>query len=72
MFVKNVGSTDQKIRLGVGVVLLLSSVLALNALGGSVFGIAAAGLGMLGLITGLTRRCPTYVPFGINTLEVRS
>lgn len=71
MFVKNVGSTDQRIRLVLGVVLLASGVLALDALGGSVLGIAAAGFGLLGLITGLTRRCPTYVPFGISTLEVR-
>jgi hypothetical protein len=72
MFAKNVGSTDQKIRLALGVVLVLSAVFILGALQGSVAGIVAAALGAIALVTGATRRCPTYVLFGVDTLEVPS
>lgn len=68
MFKKNVGSVDSAIRLTVGIVALSAGVLLLGALQGSALGLVAVAIGLIGLITGGTRRCPPYVLLGIDTL----
>jgi hypothetical protein len=61
----NVGKIDGAIRILVGL-LLLSLVFVL--------GDATPWIGLIGvvpLVTALTRRCPLYVPFRIDTREQR-
>jgi hypothetical protein len=69
MFKRNVGLLDRIVRVGLGVVLLPAGLVLLGGLRSGVPGVLLAGLGVLGLVTGLTGFCPLYVPFGINTLE---
>jgi hypothetical protein len=59
----NVGNIDRALRVVVGL-LLLSLVFVL--------GDVTRWIGLIGvvpLLTGLTRRCPGYIPFGIDTRE---
>lgn len=72
MFAKNVGPLDRAIRLVVGVVFLSVGVFVLGAAQGSVAGLAASTVGVIGLVTGATGRCPMYVPLGISTRKVTS
>lgn len=68
MLKKNVGSVDSAIRLAVGIVALSAGVFLFGALQGSIVGLAAVVFGLIGVVTGATRRCPTYVLFGVHTL----
>lgn len=59
----NVGRIDAAIRIVMGLVLLALVF---------VLGDATRWIGLIGvvpLITGLIRRCPGYIPFGIDTRE---
>ena len=59
----NVGRIDRAIRIVAGL-LLLSLVFVLGD------STRWAGLiGLIPLVTGLTGRCPLYIPFGIDTRE---
>ncbi len=69
MFNRNEGTLDRIVRLALGIVLLPAGLLWLGALQLSVLGLLIAGLGVIGLITGLTGVCPTYNLFGFSTLE---
>jgi hypothetical protein len=69
MFKRNEGILDRIVRVTLGMVLLPAGLFLLGGLQGSVLGLLIAGLGVLGLVTGLTGFCPLYVPFGISTLE---
>ena len=71
MFKKNVGPVDSAIRITVGIVALSAGVLLLGALQGAVIGLVAVAVGLIGLTTGTTRRCPTYVLLGITTVHDR-
>lgn len=64
---KNVGPLDRAIRLSVGIVLLPAGLFwAEGALG-----LVLVGIGLIGLVTGATGRCPTYALLGVNTLSAR-
>jgi hypothetical protein len=69
MFKRNEGTLDRIVRLALGTVLLPAGLFWLGALQGNVPGLLAAGVGVIGLLTGLTGVCPSYIPFGISTLE---
>ena len=69
MFKRNEGILDRILRVALGMVLLPAGLFWIGGLKGTVRGLATAGLGALGLITGITGMCPLYIPFGINTLE---
>ncbi len=69
MFKRNEGILDRIVRVGLGMVLLPSGLLLLGIFHSNVLGLLAAGLGVIGLITGFTGVCPTYTLFGISTLE---
>jgi hypothetical protein len=69
MFKENVGTIDSAIRLAVGIVALSAGPLLFGALEGNIVGLVAVAVGLLALITGATRRCPTYVLLGIRTNE---
>ena len=61
---KNMGNTDRFLRLlgsATLITLFFSDILKGN------WGFAALGLGIILLLTALTRFCPLYLPFHINT-----
>ncbi|HZD58212.1 MAG TPA: DUF2892 domain-containing protein [Anaerolineales bacterium] len=66
---RNVGILDRILRVGLGLVLVPVGLILLAVFQGKVPGLVIAGLGGIGLVTGITGFCPLYVPFGINTLE---
>jgi hypothetical protein len=69
-FPKNEGFVDRAIRLAVGIVFLPTGLFVLGGWEGSIPGLVVAALGAIGLVTGATGRCPTYVLLGgINTLS---
>ncbi|MFA7596990.1 MAG: DUF2892 domain-containing protein [Novosphingobium sp.] len=59
----NVGNADRILRIVAGLVLI-----ALVFVGPKT---AWGWLGLIPLTTGLTRRCPAYIPFGISTCRRR-
>lgn len=69
MFKRNVGILDRIVRVGLGLVLVPVGLILVAVLQGNVPGLVIAGLGGIGLITGITGFCPLYVLFGINTRE---
>ncbi len=71
MFKRNEGTLDRLVRLALGIVLLPAGLALLGALQGNVLGPLAAVVGIIGLVTALTGFCPTYVLFGISTVEAR-
>ena len=61
----NVGTADRALRIGAGLVLLsLVFILETDLRWWSL-------VGLVPLATGLVRRCPLYVPFGIDTSSAR-
>lgn len=59
MFQVNVGNVDRALRIIVGLVLLSLVFVGPKTMWGLI--------GIIPIITGLTRRCPAYSPFGIST-----
>jgi hypothetical protein len=70
MFKRNEGILDRIVRVALGMVLLLAGLIWwFGGLPGSAAGLVAAGLGVLGLLTGFTGVSLLYMPFRISTLE---
>ena len=67
-FPKNEGFVDRALRLALGIVLLPVGLFVLGGWEGSILGLVAAAVGAIGLVTGATGRCPTYVLLGVSTL----
>ena len=63
MFQVNVGNVDRALRIIVGLVLLSLVFVGPKTMWGLI--------GIIPIITGLTRRCPAYSPFGISTCSKR-
>lgn len=63
---KNVGSADRLVRLGLGIGLI---VIGLGAVGGAP-GIVLAGLAAIPLFTAAVGWCPLYSLFGVGTCPV--
>lgn len=59
MFQVNVGNVDRALRIIVGLGLLSLVFIGPKTMWGLI--------GIVPIITGLTRRCPAYSPFGIST-----
>ena len=64
----NVGSTDKKLRIIGGLVLLAISFMALGGLS-TTLGIIAIVVGVVLLVTGLVNFCPAYKLLGIGTVK---
>ena len=64
----NVGSTDKKLRIIGGLVLLAISFMALGGLS-TTLGIIAIVVGAVLLVTGLVNFCPAYKLLGIGTVK---
>ena len=71
LYQRNVGGLDRRIRLALGVPLVAAGVFLAGATRGEPLGVLAALVGLVGLLTGITGRCPLYVPFGISTARVK-
>ncbi len=71
MFQANVGGFDRLVRLVVGLVMLAAG-LWMRLTDGGLAGIVVGVVGALLLVTGITRFCILYVPFGISTRPVAS
>ena len=69
MFKRNEGTLDRILRVALGTVLLPAGLFWLGGLQGSIVGLLAIGLGVIGWFTGFIGVCPLYIPFGISTLE---
>jgi uncharacterized membrane protein HdeD (DUF308 family) len=63
----NVGTTEQKVRIAVGALLLIVG-LAANLPAG--MNILALVVGVVAVVTGAIRFCPAWSLFGINTSEL--
>ncbi len=70
MFKQNEGILDRIARVTLGLVLLPTGLFLLGGVQGSVLGLILSSLGAIGLITGFTGVCPSYMLFGFSTLEM--
>ncbi len=66
----NEGTIDRGLRAVLGIGLLLAAFLVLDAAGGSIFGIIAAVVGAVLVVTGLVGFCPAYALVGIKTCPI--
>ena len=64
----NVGSVDRVVRLLGGAALVFVGLVTLDGLGGDIWGILAAVVGVVFLVTGATKRCPIFGMFGISSI----
>ena len=69
LYRRNVGGLDRRIRLALGAPLIAAGLLA-GGMRGELLGILVAVAGLVGLVTGITGRCPLYTPFGISTARL--
>jgi hypothetical protein len=60
----NIGTTEQKIRIGLGVLLLIVGAVTSGALS-----IVALVVGVVAMVTGAVRFCPAWTLLGINTSD---
>ena len=60
----NVGNLDRVIRIVVGALLLLATILGFIGVWG--------WIGLVPLATGLFKSCPLYQVFGLNTCPIKS
>ncbi|HEU4382719.1 MAG TPA: DUF2892 domain-containing protein [Anaeromyxobacteraceae bacterium] len=67
LYRRNMGGLDRGIRLVLGPTLVAAGLFFAGGMAGEPFGILVALVGLGSLLTGLTGRCPLYVPFGIST-----
>ncbi len=67
LYRRNVGGLDRGIRLVVGAPLVAAGLFLAGGMWGEPFGILVALVGLVSLLTGITGRCPLYIPFGIST-----
>jgi hypothetical protein len=65
MFRRNVGGIDRVLRVTLGPMLIVAGLFLLT--GTSRIGVVVAVVGLLALLTGITRFCVLYIPFGIST-----
>lgn len=59
----NVGKADQAIRLIAGIVIIGLGIYYQSWWG---------AVGLIPLLTGLSRRCPAYMPFGMSTCRKKA
>lgn len=69
---KNVGSVDRGFRALVGIVALVLAFTTLGVMAGSMWGIVAAVVGVVMLVTAAMGMCPLYIPFKLSTCSTSS
>ncbi len=67
LYRRNVGGLDRKIRLLLGVPAIAVGLFVAGGMRGELLGILVGLVGLVSLLTGITARCPMYVPLGIST-----
>lgn len=67
LYRRNVGGLDRKIRLLLGVPAVAVGLFVAGGMRGEPLGVLVGLVGLVSLLTGITARCPLYVPFGIST-----
>lgn len=67
LYRRNVGGFDRAARTILGALLIAAGLFLAGGARGQPFGIMVALAGLVFLVTGITGRCPLYVPFGIST-----
>jgi hypothetical protein len=60
--IKNVGGFDRIFRIVVGLAIIAVGIIYKSWWG---------AIGLIPLVTGLTSRCPMYLPFGLRTCKVK-
>jgi Inner membrane protein YgaP-like, transmembrane domain len=70
LYRRNVGGLDRGIRLVLGAPLAAAGLFVAGGTQGVPVGIILALVGLVGVLTGITGRCPLYVPFGISTARL--
>ncbi len=68
MFKKNEGVIDRSMRVTLGLALLPIGLVRLGGMRGRKLGVLFAGLGVMGLITGITGVSALYGPLGFSTV----
>ncbi len=68
MFKKNEGILDRSMRVALGLALLPIGLFRLGGVRGRKLGVLFAGLGVIGLFTGITGVSALYNPFGFSTV----
>ena len=71
LYQRNVGGLDRAIRLSLGVPLVVAGLFLASGIRGEPLGILVTLAGLVSLVTGITGRCPLYVPFGISTARLK-
>ncbi len=69
LYQRNVGTFDRWMRVVVGIALVILGVWTAENGSGDHAGLYLALGGIAVLMSGITGRCPLYVPFGICTLR---
>jgi hypothetical protein len=70
LYRRNVGGFDRGVRLLLGVALFAAGLFLARGTSGPSLGIFVAGVGFVGLLSGITGRCPLYALFGISTAHL--
>ena len=71
LYRRNVGGLDRGIRLLASVPLVAAGLFVAGGMRGEPIGILVTLAGLVSLVTGITGRCPLYVPFGISTARLK-
>ncbi len=67
LYRRNVGGLDRKLRLLLAAPAIAVGLFVAGGIRGELLGILVGFVGLVSLLTGITARCPLYVPFGIST-----
>lgn len=67
---KNVGAADRAVRTLIGIIALVLAFTTLGVMAGALWGIVAAVVGVVMLVTAILGMCPLYMPFKISTCKV--
>jgi len=67
----NEGKADRSVRILLGIIVLALAWFALGLGDGAIFGIIAAAVGVVLLVTGTVGVCPAYCVLGIRTCPVK-
>jgi hypothetical protein len=70
LYRRNVGGFDRGVRLLLGVALVAAGLFFARGISGASLGIFVAVVGLVGLLSGITGRCPLYALLGISTAHL--
>ncbi len=71
LYRRNVGGLDRGIRLALGLPVIAAGLFLAGGASGKPVGIIIALMGLVALLTGITGRCPLYIPFGFSSARLQ-